>query len=127
MVFDLARDFSAAVKAIPVERSQRRLLLLVEEALRRDIDFIARHPTTVFQCLWNSCWWYDCPEAARHYDTIEGPWSRPGPKLYELLEEWRAAREENCFGSYWVRSLCGRPLHIWALHSAPSCAAMRTS
>ncbi|MGI9066384.1 MAG: hypothetical protein ACR2HX_08275 [Pyrinomonadaceae bacterium] len=48
MVFDLASDFTAALKAIPGERPQRRILRLLEEALRRDIHFIARHPTTLF-------------------------------------------------------------------------------
>ncbi len=112
MVFDLASDFSAAAKAIPGERPQRRILLLLEEAVHRDIHFIARHPTRLFQCLWNSCWWYDCPEAARHYKESEGPWSRPGPKLHKLLEAWRAAREENYFGSYWVRSLRPPATHL---------------
>ena len=32
-----------------------------------DIQFLARHPTTLFQCLWNRCWWYDCADAAAHY------------------------------------------------------------
>jgi hypothetical protein len=70
-VFDLAGDFSGAVAALPSERPQHRILRLLEEALRRDIHFIARHaqdyPQGLFQCLWNSGWWYDCPEAARHY------------------------------------------------------------
>jgi WD40 repeat protein len=45
---------------------------LLDEALRRDMHFIARHAHDylhgLFQCLWNTCWWYDCPEAAKHYD-----------------------------------------------------------
>src|SRR5205823_3877569 len=66
-VFDLAADFAGAVQLVPEDRSSQRLLRLLEEALRRDIHFVARYPTTFFQCLWNSCWWYDCPEAAAHY------------------------------------------------------------
>jgi hypothetical protein len=65
-----AGNFSGAVAALPSERPQRRILRLLEEALRRDIHFIARHaqdyPQGLFQCLWNSGWWYDCPEAAQH-------------------------------------------------------------
>ena len=76
-VFDLAGDFTAAVEALPADRPQRRILRLLEEALRRDIHFIARHaqdyPQGLFQCLWNSCWWYDCPEAAQHYVTAGLP------------------------------------------------------
>ena len=61
-------------------------LRLLAKAMRCDIQFLARHPTTLFQCLWNRCWWYDCPEAAAHYDPPSGgwpaegpPWSRPRP------------------------------------------------
>jgi len=49
----------------------------VRDALRRDIHFIARHaqdyPQALFQCLWNTCWWYDCPEAALHYEEGRPP------------------------------------------------------
>src|SRR5262249_53348770 len=77
--------------------------------LRFDTHFIARHPTTLFQCLWNTAWWYDCPEAERYY-TWDGdagnppPWHRPGPKLSERLEGWRPAKEAAAPGLVWVRS-----------------------
>jgi hypothetical protein len=54
-VFALAGDFTAVVNALPADRPLRRILRLLEEALRRDIHFIERHPTALFQCLWNSC------------------------------------------------------------------------
>src|SRR5262249_22072581 len=44
-VFDLAGDFTAAVPLVPEDHSRQRLLPLLEEAIRRDIHFIARHPT----------------------------------------------------------------------------------
>jgi hypothetical protein len=73
MIFDLAKDFSAALAAMLEEHPKRRMLELLEEAIRRDIQpptplltrgcggpgFIARHPTTLFQFMWNTCWWYD--------------------------------------------------------------------
>ena len=65
MIFDLAKDFSHALAAMPPDHPRRRILSLLEEALRRDVHFIDRHPTTLFQCLWNAWWWYDCPETAR--------------------------------------------------------------
>ena len=74
MIFELAKDFSATLAAIPQDHPKRRILRLLEEAIRRDVHFIARHPTTLFQCLWNTCWWYDCPEAADHYIEPEGGW-----------------------------------------------------
>ncbi len=58
LVFELAQDFSDAVQAIPHEVRNLRLL---EDVLRRDIQFVARHvddyPHALFQCPWNSCWW----------------------------------------------------------------------
>jgi len=51
MIFDLATDFSHALAAMPQDHPRRRLLALLEEALRRDIHFNARHPTTRYQCL----------------------------------------------------------------------------
>ena len=69
---------SGAVRLLPEDRPQlpeapprRPALKLLEEALRRDIHFIHRHandyPQGLFQCLWNTCWWHDCEEAAAHY------------------------------------------------------------
>ncbi|MGO9464334.1 MAG: AAA family ATPase [Isosphaeraceae bacterium] len=112
-VFDLALDFTRAVERTPDDHSARRHMRLIEQALRFDLHFLARHPSTLFQCLWNRCWWYDCPEAANHYEPpargwpAEGPpWARPAAeRLSTLLEVWRAARERQSVGSMWVRSL----------------------
>ena len=102
MIFELAEDFAAALAAMPAEDPCHCMLRLLEEAVRRDIHFVARHPTTLFQCLWNTCWWYDCPQAAEHYEKPEGGWkhaksrSKQGePKLYKLLECWRTAQERS--------------------------------
>ena len=106
---------------MPEDRPQRRILKLLEEALRRDIHFIARHkedyPQGLFQCLWNTCWWYDCPAAAKQYiEPEEGwteknaPWSRTGPKLYKLMEQWRDAKATA--SPYWTRSLRPPTVHL---------------
>jgi hypothetical protein len=115
-VFDLAADFSVAVKALPEDRPQRRILKLLEEAVRRDINFIARHsqdyPQGLFQCLWNSCWWYDCDEAAKHYVEPTGGWNRSNApwlktddrKLCRLLEGWRKCKERASLDFVWIAS-----------------------
>ena len=117
-VFDLPLDFDAA-RRIDVDDPSRRLNLnLLDEALRRDIHFIARHPGLLFQCLWNTGWWYDCPDAALHYDPPPGgwspqgpPWDRPEPeRLSALLDAWRTARQQSTPGLVWLRSL--RPPNI---------------
>ena len=67
MIFELARDFAGALEVLPQDHPRHRILRLLEEAIRRDIHFIDHHPTTLFQCMWNTCWSCDCPQAGRHY------------------------------------------------------------
>lgn len=61
VIFELAQDFYDAVAAMPKEQPKQRMLELLEEAIRRDIHFIVRHPTTPFQCMWNNRWRYAGP------------------------------------------------------------------
>jgi WD40 repeat protein len=111
MIFELAQDFHDAVAAMPREHPKHHMLELLEEAIRRDIHFIARHPTTLFQCLWNTCWWYDCPEAAKHYTEPEGGWTNPPtwqtiePRLSAVLEAWRFGKRQRRLCSLYLRSL----------------------
>jgi WD40 repeat protein len=112
LVFELVSDFSNAVAALPHTRTRHRILRLLEEGLRHDLHFIDRHPTTLFQCMWNSCWWYDCPDAAQHFDVPgeqQSPETQPSfyaaPKLHVLLDSWRELREQAVPSAIWLRSL----------------------
>src|SRR2546421_6121537 len=111
MIFDLIHDFATALDAMPAAHPRRRILALLDEAIRRDVHFIDRHPTTLFQCLWNTCWWYDSSEAAKHYELSKRtssqplPWDSPEPKLSATLEAWRRAKEMATPGFPWLRSL----------------------
>ena len=133
LAFELTGDFTAAARALPVYHPQRRLLGLLEEALRRDVHFIARHaadyPQGLFQCLWNNAWWYDCPDAARHVEPPEGGWAAapvgtirraaaPAPGAP------RAAKERDAPGFVWLRA-CGRPRSPSARPCRRSCAGTR--
>ncbi|MGD0040450.1 MAG: AAA family ATPase, partial [Isosphaeraceae bacterium] len=119
-VFDLVMDFTRSVERITVDHGAHRQLRLLEQALRSDLHFLARHPTTLFQCLWNRCWWYDCPDAAAHYDPPSGgwpdggpPWSRPAPeRLSTLMNSWRAAKQRRSLGFVWLRSLRPPPVPL---------------
>jgi len=135
MVFELALDFTRAIQAMPLDHPARRHLRLISQALGTDIHFLARHSTTLFQCLWNRCWWYDCPEAATHYPpptnaTASGGhvWERlktalrrlwrggwpaadaprrcpTDERLATLCEAWRQDKERSKPGFTWVRTL----------------------
>ena len=105
MTFELASDYSTAVAALPADRAHRENLHLLGKAIRRDGLFLGRRPQTLFQCLWNTCWWYDCPQAEVHYEPYENPpWRRAGPKLFELLQRWRQQKEQAEPGFVWLRS-----------------------
>ncbi|MBN1460726.1 MAG: DUF4062 domain-containing protein [Armatimonadetes bacterium] len=112
MTFDLGMDFAGAGETLPADREWSRNTKLLGQALRSDLHFIARHPDTLFQCLWNRVWWYDCPDAASHYDPPKGgwgtggaPWERPEPKLCTLADGWRQEKKNRTPGFAWVRSL----------------------
>jgi WD40 repeat protein len=109
-VLDLVGDFRQAVTALPRIRPRRPILRLLGDAIHRDAQFIADHPTSLFQCLWNSCWWHDSPQAPRFYRVPEGasghtpPWLRSGPKLHELVERWREEKSAEGTDRPFVRS-----------------------
>jgi len=109
MIFDLLKDFTDLLEAMPKEQSRYCILQLLNEAVRRDVQFIDRYPTTFFQCMWNTCWWYDCPEATAHYpaDGWESspPWAGDDSKLYQHLVRWRVEKQHAQRGLCWFRSL----------------------
>ena len=123
LVFELSADFSRALESLPEIRPGRRIAELLDEALRRDIHFIARHaqdyPQSLFQCLWNSCWWHDCPEADRHYAKAAGEFDSadidaesPGGRLSSLLVSWRLKKQELSPGLNWLRALRPPPRRL---------------
>lgn len=119
LIFELATDFRQVLKVLPIELSQSHILKMLQEGISRDIHFINRHPTTLFQCLWNSCWWYDSPQSDRHYpkpdsgwSQSEPPWDQDKPKLHVLLESWRAYKAQLGLAGLWMRSLRPPPIPI---------------
>ena len=47
MIFDLAKGFVDVLPAMPNEHPRRRILALLDEAVRRDVHFIDRHPNHI--------------------------------------------------------------------------------
>ena len=111
MIFALATDFTMAVEKLPLARPKHRILRLLEEALLRDIHFIARHPTALFQSFWNLCWWYDCPQSMMHYrqpdiaPAMDVSPTDPAPNIFEMMEIWYGEKERSMPGFRWLRSL----------------------
>jgi WD40 repeat protein len=118
MIFELAQDFHDAVAAMPRGHRRQRMLELLEEAIRRDVHFVDRHPTTLFQCLWNTCWWYDSPEAEAWYELEDpttadlSPWRQPGPRLHQLFESFRNDKGRSVPEALWARATSPPPLRL---------------
>ena len=138
MVFGLARDYTEALRYLPPDPAERRILGLLEEAIRRDAHFVALNPTTFFQCLWNTCWWFDSALSANHY--VESlsvcRFSADGKRLFSGSEDgtlrvWRLDRDyfELQQHSDWIQgvsfspdgsllvSACTASLKIWDMRS----------
>ena len=123
MIYDLTQNLNDVLKLMPQMHSDFRTLKLLAEAIRLNQQFMNRHPTTLFQCLWNSCWWHDCPALTNHlahsfsesmFWRISRLWHnwfgwlniKPvSPKLHTLLENWLIQKEQHTPGFRWLRSL----------------------
>jgi WD40 repeat protein len=116
LAFDLCQEFVQTVASLPEDDGVRRRLALLGVAVRRDVHFMDRHartyPQGLFQCLWNSCWWHDCPQTAAHYEEGQVPGPDAGVGLYRLLESWRAEKERQTPGFVWLRSLRPPSTHL---------------
>lgn len=110
MIFDLAADFAAALGVLPQDHPKRRTLSLLDEAIRRDIHFIDRHPTTLFQCAWNTASWYDHQDLLSHYEQYQTlnwalpPWAHGSP-VSDFMGHWRAAKEQQTPQCLWLRAV----------------------
>lgn len=110
MIFSLVQDFADVLDSMPADHPRHRILKLLDEAIRRDVHFIDRHSTTFFQCLWNSCWWYDCPEAADHGAPPIQTVKQPPPdgsdqkSICRLAESWQRIKAATTPDFCWIRS-----------------------
>ncbi len=121
MIFELAQDFHDALAAIPPEHPRFWMPELLEEAIRHDVHFIDHHPTTLFQCMWNSCWWHDYPgqeRKSKEFGTSLRESSELPDKLFQLMETWLDEKQKNFPGFAWIRSLVSREISEYGLITA---------
>jgi WD40 repeat protein len=104
MVFELCQDLSRALGQFRDRSAASRQAELLLEALQADVQFIHNHPGTLAQCLHMRGWWFDCKEAADHYQCGgDRPWE--GPIFAPLLAGAPP-------GPPWVRSLRPPAVHL---------------
>ncbi|PAY17506.1 hypothetical protein CKO51_20800 [Rhodopirellula sp. SM50] len=120
-LIELVSEFATAVASIQDDHPAWETLSLLHRAIRRDMHFIERHakdyPQALFQCVWNTGWWYGNPESEKCYGASRPHLSptrdstdqavqrvRVSP-LSKLLEEWRKERETRRGKFVWLRSL----------------------
>lgn len=104
----LAEFYRVTSDALGSEHLWSKNLRLMGRAVERNVQFLRRHPDHLFQQMYNLCWWYDSPEAAKHYEQPEigwqnPPWEREGPKLSSLMDLWREKGEDRPNG-VWIRN-----------------------
>jgi len=115
LVYELVDDLQSLGEMRPPLALTEQLRLL-GRGLGRDGAWIAEempaYPPALFQCLWNTCWWHDCPDAAAHYRKPEGgwppegmPWEREERPLSAFMERWRSERRWTEAHPAWTRSL----------------------
>jgi len=116
--FLLARDFAEAIAAMPRTHPRRRILQLLEEALRLEHSFPRPSSGDALPVPVEFVLVVRLPEAARHYERPaagweeQPPWEQSGPKLYELLEQWRQQKSAATPRFRWLRSHRPPPTHL---------------
>ncbi len=109
MISNLIGDIQATLEIMPSGHRQYQAVSLVADALNQNANFVSRHPTVLFQNLWNALWWYDCPQLKHHSDpTDQDASNTPMLKspLYLMAGRWLLqCKRVNATESYWVRGL----------------------
>jgi len=103
-IFELYNELNAALDIFALGDPYRTIISSLSIAIGKNLLFINRYPHNLFQCLWNSCWWHDCPERNRFIQeqpTMVNA-DLKEPKLHVIMEAWRKAKEADPFFS-WIR------------------------
>ncbi|TBA29340.1 WD40 repeat domain-containing protein [Rhizobium ruizarguesonis] len=100
--FDLIEELAAVTRSHPESDG---CLEAISLALQRNGGYIVRRPTTLFQCVWNTCCWKDPGLLSPFLVNFATDASAKSSSVIALLTRWRLRRAERSPGSVWVRSL----------------------
>jgi WD40 repeat protein len=117
MISDLLEDFAVCLHAMPSKHASRRVIALLDKAFRRDAWFIDRHPTVLFQCGWNACWWHGFTGESQGAAPDASAQDASDLQLRQVMEKWRAEKQRATPGFPWLRSLRSSP--------EPLCSGLR--
>ncbi|MGO8954164.1 MAG: DUF4062 domain-containing protein [Rhodomicrobium sp.] len=117
--------------------AETRRLRYIEEAIRRDLPSLVKHPKCLFQTLWNALWWRDYEGLHGHCDARVEQHLRENfadkPELLDeaqkhldqppenlglnaWLESWREWRRSKGDDRFWLRTLRPLPRPIGTAH-----------
>jgi hypothetical protein len=102
LIFDLVEDLSTAIANLPRDDERSDVISALQTTLRYDIHFVQRHPTTLFQSVWNRVWGHMVEDTCSHYEdaspgdaqTSQGSLP-PSLPLNRFLASWRAFKEKE--------------------------------
>lgn len=104
---ELHDDLHTAVAHLPAEHPRARAVRAVRVAIDRHHRFLTRHPTLLFQCLYNTIAWADSPEPPNA--AAAGKAGKPG-ELTQLADRWRTLKRRLQPQFTWARAL-RPPIH----------------
>lgn len=96
-VFGLLADFEIALRVMPKAHDNYRLLSWLHDIVGLESDFIARHPTVLFQCCWNRGWWSVTMESGRRSQSPQTAIAADALRdtFRAFLESWCSEKEKN--------------------------------
>ncbi len=109
MILDLVNELRDVIDAVPALHTRYLTLKLLRDAILRNLAFLNRHPTTLFQCTWNVLSWDDVSDvetksfADREMisPTIKDTQNRA---IARLVREWRRIKESTTPGFAWLQA-----------------------
>lgn len=108
--YELLEDYK---KAIELDLSKKYTVLnLLAKAFQVEANFIARHPESLFQSMYNRCWWHDHPTTENYYENIKSEQNLSQKNLSKLVESWSNVNSVMNPGFRWLKSLQPPPVPL---------------